>query len=107
MDEFRTLLYFAITIFVIMIAIYPLIAYFSSMKEEEFLVMELIMGILFFTAIFMVVNINNNAVEELLKKEKLSIATSGTISDSAKVKTFNHRGVIIHYVIRDSVIIIK
>ncbi len=107
MDEFSTLVYFAGTIGVFMLIVYPALAYFFTIGEGEFLTMELITAIILFFAIFKIVNISKEAEIELLKKEKLSIATSGTISDSTKVKTFNHRGVIIHYVIRDSIIIIK
>jgi hypothetical protein len=107
MDEFSALMYFAGTIGVFMLIIYPMLAYFFTIGEGEFLTMELITAIILFFAIFKIFNISKEAEIELLKKEKLSIIMPGRISDDKSVKTFNHRGVIISYVIRDSVIIRK
>ncbi len=107
MDEFSLVIYIALGIFVGMLTILPILAYFFHMGEGEFLFIEIIGGIFLLIALLRIAYISHEAEEELLKKENLSIITSGRISDDKQTKTFNHRGAIINYVIRDSVIIRK
>jgi len=107
MEEFSLVIYIAIAIFVGMLAILPMLAYFFHMEEGEFLIIEIIGGIFLLLALLRIGYISHEAEEELLKKENLSIITSGRISDDKQVKTFSHKGAIINYVIRDSVIIRK